>query len=110
MSWLINVSLIHRRHLEMEFLIMSWLSDANEIHYRHCETKIRLAEIRERETQIKAIENCMKSVTDVAKEMVKSGESKEANKLLRETMNQLDNSSKRLNASSEPRRISYYVD
>lgn len=89
---------------------MSWLSDANEIHRRHCDTEIRLAEIRERETQVKAIENSIKAVADVAKEMVKNGESKEASKLVRGTMSQLDNSSKRLNGSREQRRISYYED
>ena len=88
---------------------MYWLNVANEIHRRHCDTEIEIAEKRRQETLAKAAKDSIEAVAGVAQEMVKHGESKEARKLINETIRGMGEINGRLNDSSEPRKV-YYLE
>ena len=87
----------------------NWLDTANEMHKRHCDTQITLAEIEQQKAIAKAVSDSIEAVTDVAKEMVKNGESKEARMLINENIKQIGQSSQRLASGNQPRRV-YYLE
>lgn len=88
---------------------MYWLNIANEIHRRHCDTEIEIAEKRRQEVIAKAAQGSIEAVAEVAQEMVKNGESKEARKLINETIRGMSEINGRLSSSSEPRKV-YYLE
>ena len=87
----------------------NWLDVANNIHRRYCDTEIEIAEKRRQETVAKAAKDSIEAIADVAKEMVKNGESKEARMLMSESIQNMSEGSKRLSSGSEPKRV-YYLD